>query len=105
MKQFMKIRKNTIVENTIKQCIIIKELLKALTEVTLKTLKENREIRQKIGGENYYYQQCAGIPDTLNSNYYLHPESFRKFKCAKTLDKRKCKDGDAIKQDIRYCKK
>ena len=41
---------------TIKQCIIhydnitIKELMRALTEVTLTSLKENREIRQKLGG-------------------------------------------------------
>ena len=42
--------------NTIKQCIniTIKESLRALTEVTLKSLKENREIRQ-----------CAGIPYVL----------------------------------------
>ena len=33
---------------------------RALTEVTFKSLKENREIRQKLGGENY--QQRAGIP-------------------------------------------
>ena len=34
--------------------------LNNLTEVTFKSLKENREIREKLGGENY--QQCAGIP-------------------------------------------
>ena len=28
-----------------------------MTEVTLKSLKENREIRQKPGGEKYHYQQ------------------------------------------------
>ena len=49
--------------NAIKQCIIhhdnntIKERLRYLTEVTLKSLKENREIRQKPGGEKYHYQQ------------------------------------------------
>ena len=93
-------------ENAIKQCIIhydniaIKEPLRSLTEVTLKSLKENREIRQKLGGENYHCQQCAGIPDALNSNYYLHPECFRKFICAKTLDKRKCKAGNVTKSKI-----
>ena len=30
--------------------IAIKEPMRALTEVTLKSLKENREIRQKLGG-------------------------------------------------------
>ena len=35
----------------------IKEPLRYLTEVTLKSLKENREIRQKPGGEKYHYQQ------------------------------------------------
>ena len=93
-------------ENAIKQCIIyydnitIKELLGSLTEVTLKSLKENREIRQKLGSENYHYQQCTGIPNALNSNYYLHTECFRKFIYAKTLDKRKCKDGDDKKSKI-----
>ena len=88
------------------QCIIyydnitIKEPLRSLTEVTLKSLKENREIRQKLGGENYHYQQCPGIPDALNSNYYLHQECFRKSIYAKTLDKRKCKDGDVTKSKI-----
>ena len=71
-----------------------------MTEVTFKLLKENREIRQKLDGENYHYQQCAGILDALNSNYYLHPECFRKFIYAKTLDKRECKDGDVIKSKI-----
>ena len=80
--------------------ITIKEPLRSLTEVTLKSLKENREIRQKLGGENYHYQQCPGIPDALNSNYYLHQECFRKSIYAKTLDKRKCKDGDVTKSKI-----
>ena len=41
---------------TVKQCIIhydnitIKEPMRALTKVTLKSLKENSEIRQKLGG-------------------------------------------------------
>ena len=93
-------------ENAIKECIIhydniaIKEPLRSLTEVILKSLKENREIRQKLGGENYHYQQCAGIPDALNSNYYLHPERFRKFIDAKTLDKQKCKDCDVTKSKV-----
>ena len=94
-------------KNAIKQCIIyydnitIKQLLRFLTEVTRKSLKENREIRQKLGSENYHYQQCTGIPDALNSNYYLHTECFRKFIYAKTLDKRKCKDGDDKKVKYR----
>ena len=63
MRQFMSIWNKTIMENAIKQCIIhhdnntIKERLRYLTEVTLKSLKENREIRQKPGGEKYHYQQ------------------------------------------------
>ena len=92
-----------MMNNTTKQCIIhydsinTKEPLRGLTDVTLKSLKENKEIRQKLGGENYHYQQCAGIPDTLNSNYYLHPECFKKFIYAKTLEKRKYQsNGDAI---------
>ena len=36
----------------------------------------------------------------LNSDYNLHPDCFRKFRYAKSLDKRKCKDGDAIKSKI-----
>ena len=78
----------------------IKEPLRYLTEVTLKSLKENREIRQKPGGEKYHYQQCAGIPDALNSNYYLHPECSRKFMYAKTSNKWRCKDDDVIKSKI-----
>ena len=69
--------------------------MRALTEVTLKSLKENREIRQKLGGENY--QQCAGIPTVTTTcvqsvleNLYMQ----------KTFDKRKCKDGDVINSKI-----
>ena len=63
MKEFISISNKTIMENAIKQCIIhydnitIKEPLRSLTEVTLKSLKENREIRQKLGCENYHYQK------------------------------------------------
>ena len=34
--------------------------MRVLNKVTLKSLKENREIQQKLGGQNY--QRCAGIP-------------------------------------------
>ena len=55
MKEFISVSNKTIMENAIKQCIIhydniaIKEPLRSFTEVTLKSLKENREIRQKLG--------------------------------------------------------
>ena len=48
--------------NAKKQCIIhydnitVKEPLKSLSEVTLKSLKENREI-VKVDCENYHYQK------------------------------------------------
>ena len=40
--------------------------MRILNEVTLKSLKENREIQQKLGGENY--QRGAGIP-TVTATY------------------------------------
>ena len=78
-----------------KHCIIhydsiqVKGSLRAVTEVSLKSLKENQEIRKNLGGDNYHYEQCLGVPDSLNSSYFLHPECFKKFTYAKTLAKRK----------------
>ena len=67
-------------ENAIKQCIIhydnitIKKPLRSLTEVTLKSLKENREIRQKLGCENYHYQKTLQ-KKLATHNLLCHPLS------------------------------
>ena len=94
-------------EKTVRQCIVhydsinIKEPLRADTDVSLKSLKEKKEIRKNLGSDNYHYEQCSGIPDTLGADYYSHPECFKKFTYAKTLSKRKCNDGNSSESKIR----
>ena len=63
--------------------------LREITEVTLKTLHENKEIREKLGGENHHYEQCYAIPHELDRKYFVHPECYRKFIFAQTIIKRK----------------
>ena len=48
--------------------------LRKITEVTLKTLHENKGIREKLGGENHHHEQCCAIPHELDRKYFVHPE-------------------------------
>ena len=78
-----------------KHCIIhydsiqVKGSLRSVTKVSLKSLKENQEIRKNLGGDNYHYEQCLGVPDSLDSSHFLHPQCLKKITYAKTLAKRK----------------
>ena len=49
--------------------------LREITEVTLKTLHERKEIREKLGGENGHYEECNAIPHELHRKYFV----YRKF--------------------------
>ena len=55
-----------------------------ITEVTLKSLHENKEIREKLGGENHHYEQCNAISPELHRKYFVHPECYRKFNFSQT---------------------
>ena len=50
-----------------KHCIIhhdsiqVKGPLIAVTEVYLKSIKDNKEIRKNLGGDNYHYEQCINV--------------------------------------------
>ena len=70
--------------------------LREVTETSLKSLKDNRLIRETLGGSNHHYEQCAGVPDTLDKPYFLHAKCFKKFAYAKTLSKRKGNDDNSV---------
>lgn len=63
--------------------------LMEIIEVTLKTFHENKEISEKLGGENHHYEQCYAIPHEGDRKYFLHPECYRKFIFAQRIIKRK----------------
>ena len=73
-----------------RKCIVhydflnIKEPLREVTDVSLNSQKENKQIRERL-----HCEQCNGIPDRLDKTYYMHPECFKKFNYARTLAKRK----------------
>ena len=75
--------------------------LREITEVTLKTLHENKEIREKLGGENHHYEQCYAIPHELNRKYFVHPEYYRKVIFAQTIIKRKSSEETHASKKIK----
>ena len=70
-------------------CLNIKEPLREVTDVSLNSQKEKKQIRERRGGENLHYEQCNDINDGIDKNYYMHPEYFKKLIYARTLAKRK----------------
>ena len=70
--------------------ISISENLRQITSTTFKTLKKNK-VHIALGGDNLHQLQSAGIPETFGKNYYVHPESYKKFIVAVSLKKRKRK--------------
>ena len=85
------------------ECIIhykhlkVSEKLIAVTESTYKTLKDSKDIRLELGGENLHYDQCCGVPDQFNENVPLfhHREYRSKFTYVQTLKKSKVDKGNA----------
>ena len=53
--------------------LVVDGKLRGITEVTLKTVHESKEIRGKLGGENHHYEQCNAIPHELGRKYFVHP--------------------------------
>ena len=45
-----------------------------LGDQTLKTLQENKKIRNKLDGENAHIQQCNNIPDIFIDELVYHRE-------------------------------
>ena len=54
-------------------------------------MKKNKVALIALGGDNLHQLQSAGIPETLDKNYYVHPECYKKFTLAVSLEKRKRK--------------
>ena len=54
-------------------------------------MKKNKVARTVLGGNNLHQLQSAGIPETLDKNYYVRPECYKKFTLAVSLEKRKRK--------------
>ena len=63
--------------------------LPEVTVTLLSTLQKCKAIRENLGGDNLHHEQGNGIPEVPNKQYYYHPECFKKYVYAKTLEKRK----------------
>ena len=72
-------------------CVSVSGKLRQITNTTLKTFKKNKVARIALGGDNFHQLQSAGIPETLDKSYYVHPECYKKFTLAVSLEKRKRK--------------
>ena len=72
-------------------CVCISGKLCQITSTALKTLKKNNVAHIVLDGDNLHQLQSAGIPETLEKNYYVHPECYKKFTLAVSLEKRKRK--------------
>jgi len=72
--------------------------LRAITTTTLVTLKNCKQIREQLGGENLHSEQAVGIPDDLDKEYFYHVECFKKFVHAKVLVKRKADKNSSSRQ-------
>ena len=64
-----------------------------LSQQTLKILQENKEIRNKLGGENAHIQQCNSIPDIFIDELVYYREQYQKFTYTKILLKRKSQEN------------
>ena len=72
-------------------CVCISGKLCQITSTALKTLKKNNVAHIVLGGDNLHQLQSAGIPETLEKNQYVHPECYKKFNLAVSLEKQKRK--------------
>ena len=64
-----------------------------LSKQTLKTLEENKKVRNKLGRDNAHIQQCNNITDIFINELVYHRECYQKFTYAKTLLKRKSQEN------------
>ena len=64
-----------------------------LSEQTLKTLQENKKIRNNLGRENAHIQQYNNIPDIFIDELAHHRECYQKFTYAKILLRRKSQEN------------
>ena len=95
--------------NKIEQCsciihydfITTSDQLIKVSQASLKTLTESKEIRESLGQENHHEEQCNGIPEALGErSLFYHRECYQKF-FAKTILKRKRDQAD----DSSKCRK
>ena len=57
-----------------------------VSQASLKTLTESKEIRESLGQENHHEEQCNGIPEALGERLlFYHRECYQKFTFAKTI--------------------
>ena len=72
-----------------------------------KTLIENKQIRAKLGGDNFHAEQSLSIPENYKNGLKYHRECYQKFTYAKTLYKRKitdeepCGSGSRKRKDLK----
>ena len=66
-----------------------------VSQASLKTLSESKEICESLGQENHHEEQCNGIPEALGERpLFYHRECYQKFTFAKTILKRKLDQAD-----------
>ena len=60
-----------------------------VSQASLKTLTESKEIHESLGQENHHEEQCNGIPESLGErSFFYHRECYQKFTFAETILKR-----------------
>ena len=78
-----------------------------LVEQTYKTLIEKKQIRAKLGGDNFDAEQSLSIPESYKNGLKYHRECYQKFTYDKTLYKRKttdeepCGSGSRKRKDLK----
>ena len=66
-----------------------------VSQASLKTLTDSKEIRESLGQENHHEEQCNGIPEALGErSLFYHRECYQKFTFAKTILKKKRDQAD-----------
>ena len=81
-------------------CVSISRKLHQITFKTLKNLKKNKVSRIALGGNNLNRLQSAGIPETLDKNYYVLRERFKKFTLDVSIEKERKRKNLLIKQNL-----
>ena len=66
-----------------------------MSQASLETLTESKEIRESLGQENYHEEQCNDILEALGErSLFYHRECYQNFTFAKTILKRKRNQAD-----------
>ena len=84
-----------MITNSSYDFITTSDQLIKVSQASLKTLTESKEIRESLGQENHHEEQCNGIPEALGErSLFYHKECYQKFTFAKKILKKKRDQAD-----------